>query len=384
MSKEKKATYIKPEKSKNNKKRKDNGVKKPNGFLLGVKETLVACVNNQAALNARKKAWCYALLMVFLGILLSLIPTSVTILKAKGSAMISEKAITNSADTGLREFSNSLSQNGISIEVKENSDQKGPKRILSISNMETWNQTYPDTLFDHHYFSFSHYDGKTSNVRLRVFFVDSSAQDTADLQKKLLSMTYSSEKDDNKENDVPISSFLILGKENAYMAIYEKAAVNGTKPKSSNSFNYDAIDVGTKIETFAQVAEGGLEEQTKASQEHWSIFFDDGYQSVKIASFWLQSALYAGIDLLIVFFMGLMIFIVTRGKKNPFRTEYHFFDSIKAACVASLAPGIITLAVGFLLPQYASMIFMLLIGMRVMWMTSKNLTPYIAAEANKK
>lgn len=66
---------------------------------------------------------------------------------------------------------------------------------------------------------------------------------------------------------------------------------------------------------------------------------------------------------------------MTRGKKNPFR-EIKFIETMKMIGVAALCPAIISCLVGFIMPGYAPLLFMLTLGMRVMWMSTKTLSPY--------
>ena len=89
----------------------------------------------------------------------------------------------------------------------------------------------------------------------------------------------------------------------------------------------------------------------------------------------LQNAgVFMGIDAGIVLLFGLLLFLMTRGKKNPFRI-YSFWDTTKIACWASFTPGVLSVALGFALTNYAVLIFMFTFGMRIMWMTMKSLRP---------
>ncbi|MDD7715503.1 MAG: hypothetical protein PUJ84_06330, partial [Mollicutes bacterium] len=85
----------------------------------------------------------------------------------------------------------------------------------------------------------------------------------------------------------------------------------------------------------------------------------------------IMAAVYVGLE----FLFGLVIFLMTRGKRNPFRI-YTFWETQKMAYWASVSPAILSLIVGFLLPQFAMMGFIFLFGLRIMWMSMRSLRPY--------
>ena len=71
---------------------------------------------------------------------------------------------------------------------------------------------------------------------------------------------------------------------------------------------------------------------------------------------------------------GLVVFLLTRGKRNPFRV-YTFWETQKIAYWAGVAPALLSLALGFLLTQFSLMLFIFLFGMRLMWLSMKTMRP---------
>ena len=175
-------------------------------------------------------------------------------------------------------------------------------------------------------------------------------------QQSLLDQKYD-EKDDTTSKP---TSFLLLGKEAAYLAIYNKGNTNWAKPDNGRFITYNRIALGNTIRNFNNLTA-------------WKDFFDKGYDDVKMSSLLIQTSLYLGINLFVSFFMILMIFIVTRGKNNPYR-DYKFFEAMKIVGIASLSPALLTCIIGFIIPSAASLMFMLFMGIRTMWMSSKNLS----------
>jgi hypothetical protein len=71
--------------------------------------------------------------------------------------------------------------------------------------------------------------------------------------------------------------------------------------------------------------------------------------------------------------LGLTVFLMTRGKTNPFRI-YTFWECQKIAYWAAFSPSVLAL-IGFAFPAYAPLVYIFLYGMRVMWMSMRSLRP---------
>ena len=89
-------------------------------------------------------------------------------------------------------------------------------------------------------------------------------------------------------------------------------------------------------------------------------------------------AVFAGLSLI----MGFLMWVMTRGKNNP-NNYFSLWLCLKLEARLALAPALITLLLGFLLVSYAQMIFILTLGMRVMWISMKELRP-VQQQANRR
>lgn len=107
---------------------------------------------------------------------------------------------------------------------------------------------------------------------------------------------------------------------------------------------------------------------------NWKKVFDKAYEDVKSRTLLYNTLIFIGIYFGLILFMGLMVWLLTRGKKNMF----HFlkiWDCQKISYWASLSPAILALILGFIMPQFASMSFIVLEGIRIMWLSMKQLKP---------
>ena len=108
--------------------------------------------------------------------------------------------------------------------------------------------------------------------------------------------------------------------------------------------------------------------------KNFKKFLNDSYLASKakttLITCLFSLAVFAGMSLI----MGFLMWIMTRGKNNP-NNYFSLWLCLKLEARLALAPGLITLLLGFLLTSYAQMIFVLTLGMRVMWISMKELRP---------
>ncbi len=116
----------------------------------------------------------------------------------------------------------------------------------------------------------------------------------------------------------------------------------------------------------------------EGSLNNWKAIFVEGYETRKSETLLYNTLIYFAIYVGLVLFLGLLIFILTRGKRNLNR-YLKWYQCIAISIWASLAPGILSLILGFIIPNYAVMFFILFEGVRVMWLTMKQLSPTQAA-----
>ena len=116
------------------------------------------------------------------------------------------------------------------------------------------------------------------------------------------------------------------------------------------------------------------EAYTSSVQLEMNKVYNESYITSKNNSFLMYTFVFFGVYLILIVFMGLMIFILTRGKKNPMN-YMTFWLSLKIAMWASISPAILALILGFILTNFATMFFILLYGVRVMWLSMRQLRP---------
>lgn len=366
--------------------------------------TLIASLfNNTAAYNGgrQEKGWVAALLFVF-SIVIALIPAMVFIGKTKGSDSL--KGSLYHSDVAFVKFVEKLEEVNVDLTIVD--DGNGNKVFSDkgsdfAANVATKTYTIIDSVSnsaDIPYYSFSQKmkvgvkdESGTIVITeidfeyLRVYytaniegtFLRGGAMQRAEsfLANRLLEL-----KGDDAKNNV--TTHLIIGRDSLYMRLYNPTKIgDAANPAGRFEGRTNSLPLGLNIRDFGKKTVDGttiLSTDPTYSQkvvDNFAHMQDLAYRDVKVRSFWIQTGIYAVIFVVIGLVMGLIIFVSTRGKMNPYR-DLKFFESMKVGAWLLPTPALITLLLGFILPaSYFQMIFIMTLGMRSVWLTMRTLSP---------
>lgn len=176
------------------------------------------------------------------------------------------------------------------------------------------------------------------------------------------------------EEDVYDNAAVIFGKEHIYIikvgsdgsvgqAVGRYDRLIGVNFKNYATSDFDGVAYTATPETY---------DYTNAVRETWRRVINAAAESDKniqaLSYLGIMAAVYIGL----AFVFGLVIFLMTRGKKNPLRI-YTFWETQKMAYTAALCPAILSLILGFLITSFALFMFIFLYGIRIMWMSMRSL-----------
>jgi hypothetical protein len=186
--------------------------------------------------------------------------------------------------------------------------------------------------------------------------------------------------------DNRIGSFLLLGKAAVYMYVYNPAALTANTATGEGfttafSGTYDEIAIGTNLGNFVLTDVDGntintsdFVLYTRLVFNNWLNFFDQSFAFNKSQLLLIQTGLTFVVNAIMALLMSLVIFIMTRGKNNP-NKHFKFSDTMKIGAWALLAPALLTIVAGALFPEFAGTAFVLFVGLRLMWLSSRYLRP---------
>ena len=100
---------------------------------------------------------------------------------------------------------------------------------------------------------------------------------------------------------------------------------------------------------------------------------DYTYLDARFTSTWVTFGIYCGVNGSIMLLMGLIIWLMCRGKNNP-NNKLKIWETYSMGFWASLSPAILSLF-GFLMPSLGMMLFIMLYAFRIMFLSMKQLRP---------
>ena len=363
--------------------------KQKKGLSPKAKFTLVnvfkGLFSNQAVIDGSKASpwWVAAIFFVF-SFILPLVPNHVKNGSVNGGAFCS--SVNYGLDNSLTAFAYDWYKEGKELRVSKN--------VLHYyeNDVET-EMVIPDEEYiaDYHE-EYEYINSATHQVDLRVF-VWGTRKDKK-LSKDVTALTKqtyrvgSAEPCTLKEETLYVPNLLIVTPDTMAVALYkfgtkkQVAASNGGLTWYNTSTKVGLIErllkQGIKDGVdFDQVEQGEyVNMYSKATMKQFVKICNETYLYQRSKTQWATTGIYAGIYAGIILFLGLMIFVLTRGKNNPFK-YLNVWHCQKIAWWASASPAILgtILSLIFSTNGIGQMTFILLVSLRTMWLSMKQLRP---------
>ena len=374
-----------------------------------LKLLLTSNIKNDDAMVAAKTApWWIALILGLVSVFLPVIPLMVNVNKTYGSSIFaSQKYGLDSANTGALL---DLKERGYDFKVD------GNKQLLMYEGGSVKSQS---EIIDNEpiaeYISTSAYDIK--NIEYQIYYTERSGKKLTALIKELDAVRYIDggttkydpeansnglyldgseasevETSESEGETIPDTyyrpSFLLLFKGGLYFQIYTRHGVKRVTSMSGDWYhttqNEYIIENLLKSKAYPTIsftkdtngAYTALRDADYVASVHknFSKMLDNSFVESKIRSFWSYTGIFLGIYMALIVFMGLLCFLLTRGKNNPMN-YLSFWTCVKLVAWCALAPALLAMILGFVLSQYATMYFIVLMGMRIMWLSMRQLRP---------
>ncbi len=389
-----------------NKTKKNKNSKAWQSIKLG----LSALVSNDSVVTLSKSKWYGAVLAGVLSVMAASVPTLVNFSNLSGSDILS--APSGSLTNGLISFSETLDSKDIDVIFNAETG------LIEIDN-DKWNAAFPSNGGYHIY---THtYTVKQTIMQTEDSLDESSSVVTVPTTPTIKDVTVCDLIVYNLSNlESSVFSDTIFGNSEGYTSSGEIAILKGTEPTPAlknpyatttlflgkdcysliknpqgrdvssaayyKVFKYEKYTVNLRnfvkenshgeaySVTHSDITEDNYQTYLDSAAASWSTLFKDTWDSTRVYNMWSQWAIWLSIYVGIVFFMGLMIFIITRGKNNPYR-EFSFWRSQKIAYWAAMTPAILGLAFGFWITKFASLGFLIIYGIRIIWMCFRTLRP---------
>ena len=372
------------------KQRKPMSLKTRNTIANGFKSIL----SNQAAIDGAKEGpWWLAVIFFLFSLIIPLIPIYVNLTKVYGSQFIS--GATYGFDRGIalatEHFKDNLNAFVVSDEnvmsfykhqdvLFEESDyvnKVDPNIPAQFSDTHKYIEVVDGKDVKYEVYTFRFYITSLEGDDLSAFV---NKLDKTVYEKGTLNMLNSDDPDySDKVAAGYTPSFIVLQKQTMAAALYKYQTT--TRAANSNGGLNWAHLPGDLIARALSDVEGVIDVITNPAQqkkifENWKNIFNDAYLDQKNATKWNTTGIYLGVYGGLMIFLGLMVFLLTRGKNNVFH-YLNIWTCQKIAYWLSPTPAILGLILGFIMSGNAigQMGFIMLISLRVMWASMKQLRP---------
>ena len=352
--------------------------RKPFTIPDDVKLGFSTLISNEAVIKAGREMKgakdIVPITLALVAVILAILPTFVSRNSVRGSSAVFS-APTANYEYGLSKFMNALvyeedgtkRDNPIQVKINDNgileisdNDLKALGNSGDVATGETWyTVNRSSTALPYFEVFFNTTDDRDSNF---FNFIDSNQNPYTGGARTLI----------HGETVTFQSSYIAFGKESIR---FRKR--NDTLTFSGVTGDYIRLH-NTNLTEFALSLDAKnlpyvSEDYAKEITTYFTDIMDKSFETLKNTSLWTYTGIFAGVDLGAILLFGLVMFLMTRGKKNPFRV-YTFWETQKMAYWASFTPGLISL-IGFALPNMSFIFFFMMYGLRMMWMSMKSLRP---------
>ena len=372
-----------------------NKKKKQSRMSASTKENLKlgasAIISNAAVVElGQKKPWYGAIITALLSVVLAALPILTTSLKTKGGDIL--KGTTYGYETGLVHFQQDL--NAFEKKVEWNVE----KGSLTVTRWKEFLSTESSGSIETEPW-YHHVSNVTNKVDFAVFVAFNSKTETllegkdfSDYVAKVYNGinpstgakigttlnvnvgTPSSESAETTSDKNHVNT-IIFGK-NTFRVM--KAKANGEWAEASvgslRDYSGGELPLNSLVKNVSDEPDA-VETYIADTKKAWSNYLDKAAEKQIIGSAWKMTGLMAAIFVFFVFFMGLMIFIMTRGKNNPYRI-YTFWMTQKMSYWGAFTPALLGMIIGFFVRvEILQFLFIILFGLRIMWLSMKTLRP---------
>ena len=337
-----------------------------------VKDGFASLVNNAAAIRGAKNGPLWLTIVMFiLSVFLPVVPIFVSNITTNGDSFLS------SYSYGLDRYATK-----VALDMQADGYEFGINKDHLLSVTKNGN----DVNFDDYGINnsvASYIDATSGEYTFRVYLTNTKLKDAyTAINNKYYAVTTTTETEYDKNNSANYyrPSFMIMTPSEVFVAVNKGT----TNVKSSYSGDYKTIkEDNAYLAKFLTVKNKEGNEiapdmtntvYTDGVFKNFRKFLNKSYETLRIRNTFATSGIYLAIFFGLSLVMGLLMWILTRGKNNP-NNYYTPWLTMKIQARLGLAPALITLIVGFFLTSYAALIYIATIGLRAMWISMKELRP---------
>ena len=342
-----------------------------------VKDGFGSLVSNAAALRGAKNGplWLTILMFIF-GIIIPLIPLFVSYITTNGSSFL------NKYSYGLERYVTNIAMDlndtkEVNFSISEDHELFITNKDGSPVNFSSYGSEKP----------YIGYENKNTNQYDFLVYLSDATTNNA---KNNLNNTIKNIKYDLGTKTVATEgsesvyhpSYMILFKNGVYVCIFGSNTSTAVAESYSGDFktikandNCLATLLSVKNKDGDEIAHNMFNsEYVDGVYKNFKKFIDRSYDTLKVQNTLGTTGIFAGIFFGVNVLMGFIMWLLTRGKNNP-NNYFTPWLTMKTQARLALAPAILTGIAGIFLINMLPVIYITTIGLRVMWISMKELRP---------
>lgn len=374
------------------------------GMNPKVKFTLVnsfkGLISNQAVIDgSRGSAWWVAAIFFAFSAILPLIPTFAQLSKMNGASFIAN--LNYGLDEQLSHFAFKQKLAGYEFKV-----EGGRLHYYENYNFDTHEgkkddekgfKTPDENYFDNRECEFKIVNSVTNQIDAKFYFwTDKNLAANVDKITKQTYLINGNNGSDGQKIPTPemkdtvvyLPNIVIFTPTTMAVALYKSNTTNGA---GTTNGGLDWLNSRTDIGLIERLLGKEVANVTATSDENKfvnehkgeviSVFRDvctETYLNQKSKTKWTNTGIYFGIYGGVIIFLGLMVFILTRGKNNPYKF-LNIWECQKISWWGAASPAIIGTILSLIFSGNAigQMAFILVVSLRIMWLSMKQLRPVV-------
>ena len=349
-------------------------------------------ISNQACVdNAKEAPWWLAILFFLFGLIIPLIPNYVSLGNAYGSSFL------NSGSYGFAEkmtkATYKMHEDKVKLVVSD-------ATLFCYNNSETAvepfkvEEIYSDT------------DANTGEYTFKAYYINAYGNSLTNLISTIQSTYYvrnsttvydiENYPDVTNRPYIYIPSFVVFAPYTMGLCMYKSVIPVLDNPNGYNLGTFEVACTSLGGARWNEMPDGDILELASkyyVDYDHfdpnkmdiqsihyvysyWKGVFNVTYEHEASARKWNTTLIYLGVYGGLMIFLGLMVFVLTRGKDNPYRV-LNLWVTQKVSYFLSFTPALLALIVGFIFGtnMIGQMAFIMLLSLRVMWASMRTLRP---------
>lgn len=300
--------------------------------------------NNEIAKEIGVKYWAISILIFFISITCTIIPTAVNESTRKGSASINNSNNDMIVDV-LYKYANSDSETSdfkIINHKLSRLDEKLGQEVITLEN-----------------------NGK----KIGIYYLNTDVS---------INGTFQEQRETIVKNNNDVSGFIFLGSDTFTCTLYKDSTLATQLAATSGGYkNFESvISLKGYLNSNVDSSKSINEIKTQIMSNFYS-FCDTAYLDARMTNTLVQVGMLAGINAGVTIIMALVLYIMSRGKQNP-NSLLKFYQVLGISFYTTITPALLSMILGFMFAgafQTVCMLYIMTYGFRCMWLAMKYLRP---------